>query len=154
MIGDEVGLAHHRDGREVRYRDAHQRGTGGYSFMNPSWSTVAWDESVRDLLDVSDEGKQAGSTGSVHAAPSARCEPGSGLVVDTEAPQSPARQAVVRAAVVSKRGRRRPAVAPTISWCKYLPYERPDAVLARVRAVRNRCGITCSVARRPGRYSL
>lgn len=36
----------------------HERGTGGYSFMNPSWSITTWDESVLDVLDVSDEVKQ------------------------------------------------------------------------------------------------
>jgi hypothetical protein len=36
----------------------HGRGTGGYSFMNPSWGVTAWDESVLGLLDLSDDAKQ------------------------------------------------------------------------------------------------
>jgi hypothetical protein len=175
MIGDEVGLT----GQEVNFalKDAgllhgepkawgitekgakfatetlHQRGTGGYSFMNPSWPTVAWDESVRDLLDFSDEGKQrvrqaVSTRRRAHAASRAAA-----AVVDTKAPQSPARQAVA-----PPQSPARQAVAPAISPTKAAGALLGAAVIfgiyKTVPLVRNRwmrrAGLTEQVPSNPG----
>lgn len=36
----------------------HQRGTGGYAHMNPSWETTTWDDAVLGVLDLSDDAKR------------------------------------------------------------------------------------------------
>jgi len=36
----------------------HSRGTGGYSFYNPSWTTRTWDEEITDELDITEDRKK------------------------------------------------------------------------------------------------
>lgn len=36
-------------------QEYHQRGNGGYAYMNPSWEQTYWDDSIREVLEVTPE---------------------------------------------------------------------------------------------------
>jgi hypothetical protein len=46
------------EGARYAIETVHERGTGGYAFMNPSWPVTTWHESVMTVLDLSETAKQ------------------------------------------------------------------------------------------------
>ena len=42
-------------GRKYAHTESHHRGTGGYSMYNRAWTTRKFDESIKEVLDVTSE---------------------------------------------------------------------------------------------------
>ena len=55
------------EGKAYVDQDLFRRGTGGYPSYNPEWLETRWDESVLDIMNITDEDIQAAKAASAEA---------------------------------------------------------------------------------------